>query len=232
MKTKNKAFTKKEIEFFTNNRPAYLQMAVDTDTNTLQFSSAGGASFEVTLQYGPVFTVLAAHELSKGQMSLVSVEEVMEVLTGRDPRQNRKRDTFVKLAGASLKTFGSADTKTLVQEILGVSDPTDSTFMKGRRWLVEMAEAGTLFANPTKIAGRKGKHVVMYELDTNEAKEARLAQAQAEQAQKEHLGKVIAGLTNFTGGGVRANDDGTMTITVTTAEKLLQLVNNSAMAIA
>ena len=189
---KNITFSKKEIETLTRTRPAYLEVSLDKETNTVTLSG-DGEDHLMTMQYGPTLTLD-----SNGETTVfASIEEVLAFLSGRDVRSQRNKETFSRLVMATLNNGGPQDASQLVPNLL-LCEPKagNGDFERGRRWLNEMSEDGLLFRESVKIQGKRGKGVIQYSVDTKEAQEARL---EKEAKQKETLAKLKAYTEEFGG---------------------------------
>lgn len=184
------AFSKKEIESLTRNRPAYLEVTVDKTTNTVSFIGEGEAH-DLTLAYGPSLTLVSAFAgmgMSPKTKLFSSVDEVLAFLGGRDIRSQRDKDTFSRMALEYLSDGNPLDASQLVPLLL-LCEPKagDGDFERGRRWLNEMSAEGLLYRESVKVPGKRGKGVIMYYADSPKAKAAREAEKAAKEQEKTEL---------------------------------------------
>lgn len=176
-----KAFSKKEIETINRTRPAYLNMNVSEDNKTIYLRSEDGTEhYELYFNYGPIYNLVANGSVSTFYTSL---DEVRLALAGIEVRQGRTFDSFQKVVMSYLKEQGTVDVPTLVNFALGFErgegkNPT-SGYVKGRRWLSDMEEAGVLVALEAQAVGQRGRPNVSYALDTPEGRAERQKAANA-----------------------------------------------------
>lgn len=208
-------------------------MTASSDSKQVTFESEDGFdTYILTFAYGPVYTLEQNNGTTK---TFASLDEVRLNFAGVDPRPNRNYETFKRLATAYLKANQKADTATLVESILGFTRGEEknpsSGFSKGRNWLAKMEDEGLIVSLETASTGKRGKPAPLFELDTQEAREARENAAQELVSRQHQLDDDAETLLQILGGNIGVNyADMVLTLDEEAVAKLLQLVNVPATA--